>query len=256
MWSQFTISWLLTCRLLKRLRLGPKCLRLLITWFSRVESQTAPAHSWSIDFSSSEATLIPWLVPKKGFDCLIQIWSRSQTLLHGIYKWLPLDSSDCFLQFSVSYSDMCEQFLCVSIFLNYLQYSLFSQRWHVVLPPESLFPGFTNRLLRSRQQQWRNRAKLCKSFIWWAYTNVGCLFGPPYRLYSPSFLSSLPSYPFLLPLLPPLLHLPPPVNGWAVEDASPLQDHDWWAARRHDGRYRETSHDKHLPKVWHQTTHH
>ena len=32
----------------------------------------------------------PWSAPQKGFDHLIQFWSRSQTLLHGTYKWLTL----------------------------------------------------------------------------------------------------------------------------------------------------------------------
>ena len=36
-------------------------------------------------FSNPEAILIPWSAPKKGFDHLIQFWSRSQTLLHGTY---------------------------------------------------------------------------------------------------------------------------------------------------------------------------
>ena len=40
-------------------------LRLLITWFSRVRGQTGAVHSWSVDFSSSEATLIPWSAPKR-----------------------------------------------------------------------------------------------------------------------------------------------------------------------------------------------
>ena len=33
--------------------------------------------------------LIPWTALKKGFDCLIQFWSRSQTLLLRTYTWLP-----------------------------------------------------------------------------------------------------------------------------------------------------------------------
>ena len=65
-------------------------LRLLIAWFARVNGQIAAARSWFADFSSSEATLIPWLAPKKGLDCLIQFWSWSQMFVHGTYKWLPL----------------------------------------------------------------------------------------------------------------------------------------------------------------------
>ena len=44
-----------------------------------------------LDFRSSEVPLIPWLALKKCFDRLILFWSRSQMLLHGTYKWLPLD---------------------------------------------------------------------------------------------------------------------------------------------------------------------
>ena len=65
-------------------------LRLLIAWFSRVKGQIAAAHSWLLIFSSLEVTLIPWSTPPNSFDRLIQFWSRSQTLLHGTYKWLPL----------------------------------------------------------------------------------------------------------------------------------------------------------------------
>ena len=37
-----------------------------------------------LDPSMLVVTLIPWLPPKKAvFDCLIQFWSQSQTLLHG-----------------------------------------------------------------------------------------------------------------------------------------------------------------------------
>ena len=36
----------------------------------------------------------PWSLDQhlKGFDHLIQFWSRSQTPLHGTYKWQPLDT--------------------------------------------------------------------------------------------------------------------------------------------------------------------
>ena len=51
--------------------------------------------SWSFDFRSSEATLMPWSALKMGFDRLIQFWSWSQTLLHGTYKWLPLVVTFC-----------------------------------------------------------------------------------------------------------------------------------------------------------------
>ena len=243
MWSQFTISRLLTYRLLKHLRLGPKCLRLLIAWFSRVKSQTAPAHSWSIDFSSSEATLIPWSVPKKGFDCLIKFDPGRKHFYMGYISDYPL-TVQAVLQFSVSYLDMCEQFLCVSIFFNYLQYSLFSQRWHVVLPPESLF-RFHKQITEKSTATVEEQSEAVQEFYMVSVHQRWM-----------SVWSSISPLSPLLPLLPPLLPLPPPVNGWAVEDASPLQDHDWWATRRHDGRYWETSHDKHLPKVWHQTTHH
>ena len=57
----------------------------------RVKGQIAAARSWCVDFSSSKATLIPWLAPQKSFDRLIQLWSQSQTLLLGTHKWLPLD---------------------------------------------------------------------------------------------------------------------------------------------------------------------
>ena len=40
----------------------------VIAWFSRVKGQTAAACPWSVDFSSSEITLIPWSAPKKGFS--------------------------------------------------------------------------------------------------------------------------------------------------------------------------------------------
>ena len=79
-WTIFATTWLL----------GHPLLRLLIAWFSRVKGQIAAACSWFLIFSSSEVTLIPWSAPQKGFGCLIQFWSRSQTLLHGRYKWLPL----------------------------------------------------------------------------------------------------------------------------------------------------------------------
>ena len=62
-------------------------LRLLIVWFPRVKGQIAAARSWSVDFSSSEVTLILWSAPQKGFDHLIQFWSLSQVLLHETYKW-------------------------------------------------------------------------------------------------------------------------------------------------------------------------
>ena len=55
--------------------------------FQRVKGQIATVCSWSIDFSSSEVT---WISPQKGFDRLIQFWSRLQMLLHETYKWLPL----------------------------------------------------------------------------------------------------------------------------------------------------------------------
>ena len=54
-------------------------LKLLIAWFLMVEGQTVAAR-FELFFCSSEATLIPWSVLKKGFDCLLQFWSRSQTL--------------------------------------------------------------------------------------------------------------------------------------------------------------------------------
>ena len=57
-------------------------LRLLIAWFPRVKGHIAAVHPWSMIFSSLEVTLIPWSAPQKGFDCLIQFWSRSQALLH------------------------------------------------------------------------------------------------------------------------------------------------------------------------------
>ena len=58
-------------------------------WYD-IDIDIAAVHSWLLFFSSSEVTLTPWLAPQKGFDRLIQFWSRSQTLLHGTYKWLPL----------------------------------------------------------------------------------------------------------------------------------------------------------------------
>ena len=61
----------------------------LIAWLfpsEALEDLIFKGYSWSIDFSSSEVTLIPWSVSKRGFDHLIQFWSR---LLHGTYKWLP-----------------------------------------------------------------------------------------------------------------------------------------------------------------------
>ena len=44
----------------------------------------------SFGFHTSEVALISWSALKKGFDCLIQFWSQSHTLLQGTYKWLPL----------------------------------------------------------------------------------------------------------------------------------------------------------------------
>ena len=52
--------------------LDQSLLRLLMAWFSSVKGQIAAAHSWSIDFSSSDATLIRWSGPKNGFDRRIQ----------------------------------------------------------------------------------------------------------------------------------------------------------------------------------------
>ena len=63
--------------------LAKSVLDCLITWFLRVKGQIAPMHSWPVDFSSSEVTLIPWSAPKKGFDPLIQFWSQLQ---HGSYQ--------------------------------------------------------------------------------------------------------------------------------------------------------------------------
>ena len=57
--------------------------------FQRVKGQIASVCSWSIDFSSLEVTLIPWLAPKRSFDHLIQFWSWSQMLLHGTYVTTP-----------------------------------------------------------------------------------------------------------------------------------------------------------------------
>ena len=39
-----------------------------------VKGQIAEVCSWSIDFSSSEVTLILWSPPKMGLDCLVQFW--------------------------------------------------------------------------------------------------------------------------------------------------------------------------------------
>ena len=83
------------CLIRKKYALLLDCslLRLLIAWFSRVKGQTIA--TWFVDFSILEATLIPWSAPRprKGFDCLIQFWSRLQMLLHRTYKWLPLDGA-------------------------------------------------------------------------------------------------------------------------------------------------------------------
>ena len=90
------------CHLLKCLRLGSrvlisqKCawsldhflLRLLIAWFSKGQRSNC---SRTFYFTSSKPTLIPWSAPQMGFDCLIQFRSWSQMLLHGTYKWLPLE---------------------------------------------------------------------------------------------------------------------------------------------------------------------
>ena len=76
-------------------------LRLLIAWFSRVKGHIAAARSWLLTFSSLEVTLISWSAPQKGFDHLIQFWSRSQTLLHGTYNKSvarPLQSATCHIK--------------------------------------------------------------------------------------------------------------------------------------------------------------
>ena len=57
-------------------------LDLLIAWFSRIKSQIAAVRSWFVDFSSSEARLILWLL-----DSIFKV----QTFLHRTYKWLPFD---------------------------------------------------------------------------------------------------------------------------------------------------------------------
>ena len=65
----------------------------LITWSFPSEAldclifkgQRSNCNSWFLAVWRS-----PWLVPKKGFDHLIQFWSRSQRLLHEMNKWLPL----------------------------------------------------------------------------------------------------------------------------------------------------------------------
>ena len=73
----------------------------LIAWLSPSEAlnclifkgqRTNCSHaSWLLIFTSLEVTLIPWSAPKKSFDHIwFKFWSRSQTLLRGTYKWLPL----------------------------------------------------------------------------------------------------------------------------------------------------------------------
>ena len=79
-----------TCRLWKFFDRRKVC---LITWSfpsealdfkgSKVKLQSHVL--WSVDFSSSEVTLIPWSAPRKGFDCLIQFRSRSQMLPHELW---------------------------------------------------------------------------------------------------------------------------------------------------------------------------
>ena len=53
--------------------------------FTRLRHKTTHGSS-----HSSEVTLIPWSA-QKGLWSLDSIWSWSQTLLHGTYKWPPLD---------------------------------------------------------------------------------------------------------------------------------------------------------------------
>ena len=75
---QIFCAWSIDCLLLK----------LLIVWFVTSQRSNCSCTSWSFNFRSLEATLIPWLALKKGFDRLIQFWSQSQMLLHRTYKWL------------------------------------------------------------------------------------------------------------------------------------------------------------------------
>ena len=103
----------LVCRLLKHLRpgsrflIGKKCAWSLdhlfksswsLHFFLRVKGRIGTVRSWSFDFRSLEMALISWLALKTGFDHLIQFWSWSQTLLHGIYKWLPLEATTLAVQ--------------------------------------------------------------------------------------------------------------------------------------------------------------
>ena len=55
-----------------------------------VKGQIAEVCSWSIDFSSSEVTLILWSPPKMGFDCLIQFWSSRKCFYTGRISDYPL----------------------------------------------------------------------------------------------------------------------------------------------------------------------
>ena len=81
---------------LDRLIISSKALDRFI--FLRVKGRIGTVRSWSFDFRSLEMALISWLALKTGFDHLIQFWSWSQTLLHGIYKWLPLEATTLAVQ--------------------------------------------------------------------------------------------------------------------------------------------------------------
>ena len=97
--------------------------------------------------------------------------------------------------------------------------------------------GFTSRLLtETTLQLWKNRAKPFKSFT--PYAASDNLLLPP----------STPS-------LPPLFLYFPTVDERATDDTHSVQRRRRGAAGRHDGRHRETSHDKHFPNVSYSHTH-